>query len=47
MARTELYKRRVPLDLRGIMIDGIKLGTAVYVPLRDGMTPRAKAAAWS
>jgi integrase len=46
MARTELHKRRVPLELRGIVIDGIKLGTAVYVPLRDGMT-RTKAKAWS
>jgi integrase len=42
MARTEQYKRRVPLDLQGIVMDGMKLGTAVYVPLRDGMT-RAKA----
>jgi Phage integrase SAM-like domain len=46
MPRTEVYKRRVPLDLQGIVIDGMKLGTAVYVPLRDGMT-RAKAMAFS
>jgi hypothetical protein len=46
MARTEQYKRRVPLDLQGTVIDGMKLGTAVYVPLRDGMT-RAKAMVYS
>jgi len=38
MARTEQYKRRVPTELQGVVVDGIKLGTAVYVPLRDGMT---------
>jgi hypothetical protein len=46
MPRTEQYKRRVPLDLQGIVIDGMKLGTALYVPLRDGMT-RAKAMVFS
>jgi|SRR5712671_3130214 len=46
MPRTEVYKRRVPLELQGIVIDGLKLGTAVYVPLRDGMT-RTKAMAFS
>jgi integrase len=46
MPRAEQYKRRVPLDLQGIVIDGMKLGTALYVPLRDGMT-RAKAMVFS
>jgi integrase len=46
MARTEYHKRRVPLELQGIVIDGIKLGTSLYVPLRDGMTD-AKAVAYT
>lgn len=46
MSRTEYHKRRVPLEVQGVVIDGEALGSAVYVPLRDGMT-LAKAAAYS
>ncbi len=44
--RTEYHKRRVPVHLQGIVIDGRKLGEVVYVPLRDGMT-EAKAVAFT
>src|SRR5262245_28892927 len=46
MARTEQYKRRVPVEVQGVVIDGIRLTGAVYVPLKDGMT-RAKAVAFT
>lgn len=45
MARTEQYKRRVPSEVQGVVIDGMKLGRAVHVPFRDGMT-RTKAVAY-
>lgn len=38
MARTDYHKRRVPSEIQGIVIDGIKLTQHLYVPLRDGMT---------
>ena len=46
MPRTDYHKRRVPTHLQGVVIEGRKLGPAVYVPLRDGMT-EARAVAFT
>jgi hypothetical protein len=40
--RTAQYKRRVPLDIQGVVIDGVRLKKAISLSLKDGMT-RAKA----
>lgn len=42
LSRTELYKRRIPEAIQGVEIDGIKLSSSYYVPLKNGMT-RARA----
>jgi hypothetical protein len=46
MRRTQQYKRRVPRDVQGVVIDGIKLTTAMSVSLKGGMT-KAKAMAYT
>ena len=38
MARTDYHKRRIPLEIQGVVIDGLKLKQVMYVPLRDGMS---------
>src|SRR5262245_33907410 len=37
MRLTKYYKRYVPADIKGVVVDGKRLGTALYVPLRKGM----------
>ncbi|MDI1285365.1 MAG: tyrosine-type recombinase/integrase [Reyranella sp.] len=46
MRRTEQYKRRIPLDIQGVVIDGLKLTTTMSISLKNGMT-RAKAVAFT
>src|SRR4029077_7206931 len=38
MPRTKYHKRPVPADIQGVVVDGKKLGSTLYVPLRNGMT---------
>jgi integrase len=44
MPPTKYYKRPIPASIQGVVVDGKKLGSTLYVPLRNGMT-KADAAA--
>jgi hypothetical protein len=38
MPTTKYYKRPIPAEIQGVVVDGKKLGSTLYVPLRNGMT---------
>lgn len=38
MAPTKYYKRPIPAEIQGVVVDGKRLGSTLYVPLRNGMT---------
>jgi len=38
MPPTKYYKRPIPAEIQGVVVDGKRLGSTLYVPLRNGMT---------